>query len=37
VSGETRPGEIDITAGDILVEPIDLGGGEAPDEPALAE
>jgi ATP-dependent Clp protease ATP-binding subunit ClpA len=37
VSGETRPGEIDVTAGDLLVEPIDLGGGEAPDEPALAE
>jgi ATP-dependent Clp protease ATP-binding subunit ClpA len=36
VSGETRPGEIDITAGDVLVEPIDLGG-DAPDEPALAE
>ena len=37
VSGETRPGEIDVTASDVLVEPIDLGGGEAPDQPALAQ
>ncbi len=36
LSGETRPGEIDLSAGDILEESLG-GGGEAPDEPAMAD
>ena len=35
LSGETRPGEIDVTAGDLLEE--DLDGDEAGDEPAMAD
>ena len=39
LSGETRPGEIDMAAGDILEESLDDGedGASEPDEPALAQ
>ena len=36
LSGETRPGEIDVSAGDVLEESLN-GGDEAPDEPAMAD
>jgi hypothetical protein len=35
LSGETRPGEIDVTAGDLVV--VDAAGADGSDAPALAE
>ncbi len=37
VSGETRPGEIDVTAGDLEEDVGEDDSTPEPDEPALAE
>ena len=37
LSGETRPGEIDVTAGDLLEESLDDDEAGEPDAPAMAD